>query len=122
MGQHLPDGNGLFPAPAEVRKISGNRVVQPYFPVLNQDQEGWGGGHHLGQGGQVEPGFQGHRLRPGFQAAMAVGPFKEDAVGLTCQHHRAGYPAIVDGLANGVVDPGPLGRCALGTRRQPNGE
>ena len=77
---------------------------------------------HLGQGSQVEPGFQGHRLRTGFQAAMAVGPFKEDVAGLTHQHHRAGYPAIVDGPSYGAVDLGPLGRGALGTGRQPNGE
>ena len=49
---------------------------EPYATVLNQDQDGRRGGHHLGQGGQVESGSQGHRLGTGVPGSDGHRPFQ----------------------------------------------
>jgi hypothetical protein len=53
-------------------------VIQAQFSLFRELKESGGGGHHFGEGGDVEEGVQGHGLPPGGIGALAESLMEDD--------------------------------------------
>ena len=106
VGHQLPDGDGLLAVGREGRPIGGRGLVQMDLAALHQLHDRGGGGHDLGQGGEIEDGVRLHGLDPGRQGALA----ESLAVhGLAVVAHQDDGPGDVTGgdlLAGHLIDLG----------------
>ena len=98
----LPDGDGPLAVGREGRPIFGRGSVQMDLAALHQLHDRGGGGHDLGQGGEIEDGVRLHGLAPGRQGPMAEGLAVH---GLALVAHQDDGPGDVPG---GDLLPGHL--------------
>ncbi len=73
--------------------------------------QGGGGGHHLGERGEIEDGVRRHRLHLGHHGAVAVRLSVNHLAVVPHYQHGAGEAAISDGLVNGGVNVLGAGEC-----------
>lgn len=57
----MTDRHFTLARPGEARQVAAHRVVQSQRPGVREPQHGGRGGHHLGEGGQVEDRVRGDR-------------------------------------------------------------
>ena len=68
VGHELPDGDPALAVGGEGRPIGGRGFVEVDEAAIHQDHDGGGGGHDLGQGGEIEDGVRLHGPARGIRA------------------------------------------------------
>ncbi len=105
VGQELAHRDLFLPPPGELRQVARHPVVQPQPPLLDEDHDGGGGGHDLGQGGDVEHRVGRHRLGRGDEGPVAEGAAVVGRAAPPHDHHRPGDLPGPDRLPDRLPDP-----------------
>ena len=128
VGQQLGDGDVVLAAADELGPVGADLVIDAQQAAVDQQHDGLGGGHDLGDGGQVEHGVDGHLTGVGgldvggvgvvgalggvVVVSVAVGLVQDDLAVLDGQDDSAHALSTVGVLGTGlqlVVQVGPVG-------------
>ena len=105
MREQVQHGNAFLAAIAELGQVGGHAILQAKLAPLDQKHHAGGGGHRLGERGQIEQRVGGHFHRAGLQLPVAETAQIDQVVPVTHGHDAAGHLPLVNPLLDQGGNP-----------------